>query len=573
MDKISNVYIKILSSKFCITLLCVLPFLFIKKILYYELYMTALIILFASIATVKQFSKKDAFIFSLLYCLFFFILEKGSFIYNLFHYPESALLIFAYGAQIIKLLEENILIWLILGGFIFFIVNYITVKLLTWSKTEKIFMPLNKFFSNPLKTGILVIITVLFSNLCAFSQGVPITITPIEKLDNIVQTSMYLTLDDERVLLLKGNEQKQILIYNTKKDYVNKHCPILDIPEGYENAGTLGSIKILKLSDGNVFIRSFIKEKENNKNTKTIAYIYSPFENKIIFKEELPKQISFEQIAVVQISEDKLMFIGALENNNYNEAKLTYIYNLKDKTLTKKSNTNKNRRRCSAILLKDGRVFVIGGYHENNETAELYDIKKDEFTEIPTGFIWNSSHIDDDIFIIDDGEVIIKTNAFMKNEEDGIGSYRWSKDFGNGYPVPYIAIFNPEDNSFKKVDLNKSNKEVIDNYYSITVTPNGKIIASGGNYAIKTPLKEGKDTEKWRKENPNFTKYNWKLGESVNKLIFYDIKTGKKKYSYGETIPPLKEPEIVALNNNEIIIKYQGFLGQKYKHYYNKIKF
>ncbi len=217
--------------------------------------------------------------------------------------------------------------------------------------------------------------------------------------------------------------------------------------------------------------------------------------------------------------------------------------------------------------------MIIGGLHENNTTAELYDIKKDEFTEISTGFRWVSSHRDDDLFMTDDGEIVIRTNCFMDKEEYSIGSYSGSIILGSGYPVQYVVIFNPDDNSFTEVNFNKSSKEKIDDHYSVAVTPNGKIIAAGGNYVIKTPLKEGKATEEIRRRNSHFTKYNWRRDASVDKLIFYDIQIGKRQYSYGETIPSLTDANIFVLNDNEIIVVYQGLLGQKFEHRYNIIKF
>lgn len=453
-------------------------------------------------------------------------------------------------------------------------------------------MSVTKLLSDSLKVGFFAIFTILFSNLCAFSQDVSITITPIEKLDDQLTAEIIAVVDDGDVLLY--NYQNNKFYVYSKEGFVNNHCPAFEFPEGYEK--DIYQTRFLKLKDGDIFIIRFLREIKNQENKKTAAYIYSTYDNKIKFLGFLPKEITGRNLPV-QLSTSKFFFFGEYDDEKKTKV-ASYIYDIENKSLIRKADTKKERGMGEGILLKDGRILIVGGIHKNNVTAELYDIKKDEFTEIPTGFRWNTSYGSDDMFMTDDGKVVIRTNCFVDEEKDGIGIYSGSIYIGSGYSVPRVAIFNPQDNSFTKVDFNKNDYLKINEEYSITVTPNGKIILAGGAYVKNVSLEDSKaENELKQRKSSHHTKnynstpalflklmignslpesafYNMKnWGNVNNQLIFYDIKTGEKKYSCGKIIPYVKEPEIYALNNNEIIIHDRWGSWQKSEHKYKKIKF
>ena len=74
-----------------------------------------------------------------------------------------------------------------------FVINrVINIICINSEKTERTFMSVTKLLSNSLKVGLFAISIILFSNLCAFSQDVSITITPIEKLDDQLCKSEFI---------------------------------------------------------------------------------------------------------------------------------------------------------------------------------------------------------------------------------------------------------------------------------------------------------------------------------------------------------------------------------------------
>ena len=96
MNKINEIYLNILKSRIGIALLCVIPFFFMKKVLWDELYLEAFVVCFASIASGKRFGAKDSVIFSLWFCLLFFLLEAGALGIGLTASPFGALTIIFY---------------------------------------------------------------------------------------------------------------------------------------------------------------------------------------------------------------------------------------------------------------------------------------------------------------------------------------------------------------------------------------------------------------------------------------------------------------------------------------------
>lgn len=538
MKKISELYLTVLGNKVGIALLCVFPFLLLNKNVFFELYFEAFIIFFASFITAKRFTKKECLHFALLYLTFFFILETGTLIYGLTNSAFGSITIIYYGKTILLSLGVKILIWFFIGGFIFYLINLITVKAVT--EFEKIFLPVRKIFTNPLNVvfcGITIFILMFAYN------GIFINVKSLSfpaNLDYTIKT----TLDNEKLLLFSSNENK-LAIYNVKDGEFITNCPNLkQKPNGFSKA--FKDIDFKKMPNGNIFIRKFYVKKDDKTQRKTIAYIYSPSENKLIYEEELPDKIAFYQTAMVFYDNENAFCAGA------DSDKKSYIYNIKDKTLKEAAETKQKRRGCELLPLKNKKIFIWGGYSDDYKSAELYDIKNNEITEMPINFILYFNYGKDKLNLLEDGTVLIKTTKLEENESDGIGNYV-SGQGGTGYPIPYFVKYNPNDNSFNGFVPDKKQKYQFSNYDS-TVTNNGKIIITGGSLVNRIKKRT--------------SEYN-------NKIFVYDIKSNKLYKTYTYNFPITLEPTVFALNNKEVVVYFNPPLGTKNpdKYLYKKIKF
>jgi|GEM_PF-4629694 len=564
MNKINEIYLNILKSRFGIALLCVIPFFFMRKNLFNELYLEAFVVFFAAIASGKRFGAKDSVIFSLWFCLLFFLLEAGALGIGLKTSPFGGLTIIFYGLSILFAMAFKIAVWLTAGGLIFYLVNFIAVKLMLWAKTEKLFKPLSNILSSPLKTAVSAFIIVILFNLYAYFTGVPVKIENLPKLENS-GFEIKTVLDGGKLLLL-NKEYNKLAVYDAANDILSMDAPKLEeMPEGYKNQ--FHPVIFNRLLNGDILIRRFYEKKDENNKIffRADAYIYSPAKNEIIFKAELPEEVNFYQTSAVQIDDDRILFAGT-DND-----KKTYIYSIKEKILKGAAETKEKRRGCESLLLKDGRVLIWGG--NDNKSAELYDIEKNEFEKINTGFTQDFSFGQDRLYLQEDGSVIIWTVKLEDKEENGIGTYHGTLS-GEGYPVPYIALFNPKDKSFKKIDFNNDKKHRFANYVSISASASGKIIIAGGRLIAKKTFIENfidKNLFKTKK------KFSFRSAGHNEDIYFYDVKTGKMKKSYGAKLDDTSAGvKIFILNDNEAVLVYNSYnsvLVHRHKNRYQKITF
>ena len=340
-------------------------------------------------------------------------------------------------------------------------------------------------------------------------------------------------------------------------------------PEGYKNQ--LHPVIFNRLLNGDILIRRFYEKKdENNKIFRRAdAYIYSPVKNEIIFKAELPEEIGLYQASAVQIDDDRILFIGAGADND----KKTYIYSIKEQMLKEAAQTHEDRGGCEILLLKDGRVLIWGGYNNDNKSAELYNPEKNEFEKINTGITQDFSFGKDKLYLLDDGSVIIWTVKFEDKEENGIGTYHGTLS-GEGYPVPYIALFNPKDKSFKKIDFNNDKTHRFANYVSISASESGKIIIAGGRLIAKKTFIEKFIDKNLFKTKKKKKKSSFRLAGNNEGIYFYDVKTGKMKKSYGAELDNAAfGVKIFILNDKEAVLVYEPVLGYRHKNRYQKITF
>ena len=543
MDKFNNIYIYILKSKLGIALLSIIPFFFMKKMLLSELCVLMLVVTIATIATSKKFSKKESILFALLYSFLFLCLEIGYVVKGLVTSPFGMVTLIYYGASMLIALAIKFLIWLIAGGFIFYLFNLVLTVLMRWEKTELIFKPFTKLLSNPLKMIFTSLLIGFVINLFLYSTSVHIKVDFLPELEKS-KLKIEEVLNEKRILLYSAKENK-LALYDIEKDFLIKDCPELKpIPDGYvkDHIYTLFD----KFEDGNVFIRNCMQTKSReNMSLKTYAYIYSPKKNAIVWQAELPKEISFYQAAIIDIDAERIFVVGA------DSDKKTYIYNIKDKSIEQKSETIEERRGCEIIKLKNGKLLIWGGY-SSNDSIELYDINKDVFEKIPLGFKQKFVYGNDKLYLLEDGRVVIKTTKMEDKKENGVGEYSSSIYSGTGYPVPCVVLYNPNDNSFKEIDINKNSKYRHDNKVSIASTADGKIIIAGGSLISKKRIK---------------------LSGYDDKINFYNIKTDKLKKSYGIKLDNTYGPDIFILGNNECIYVYGTDFGIDHKQRYHKLKF
>lgn len=536
MKKISKLFINILKNEIAIALLCVLPFLFIEKNIHTELCFEAFVVLFATFVTAKKFSKKECCNFACFYFTLFIIIDifiglcKIKYPFNLLKIEDVLgatclfILFSSINPQIILPIVIKVVAWLFGGGIIFYLVNLITVKIVTNQRISKFIEPLRNFFSNPLKT--FLIISIISTSIFAYNG---LNIKPLTKLENsgfIIET----VLNNEKLLLFSPKTNR-LATYDVKNDILDTNCCKLDpIPNGYKDS--LRNISISKMPNGDIFIRRFI---EKDKKIKLISYIYSLAKNEVIYMEELPNEIAPALTSFVFLDNEKIFCIDANKN------KKTYIYNIKDKTLTKIAETKQIRRDCKSILLNNGKILIWGGDFNDKSTAELYDIDKNEFTEIPIGFRMPTDNRYDELHLLENGNIIIKTKK-IKEVVKTLGSLPINQI------EPNILLYNPKDNSFTDIILDKDDKYKFIGY-NIAVTKEGKIIIAGGELASKK-------TKKFVNSN--------------NKIYIFDTKTNKIKPPYTHKFPSTNFVTIYAINNNEVIAEY--VTGTTNKHYY-KIKF
>lgn len=538
MKKITEFYLAILGNKIGIALLCVIPFLFLNKNLFSELYFEAFIVFFASFITAKRFTKKECLHFALLYLTFFFILEAGALIYGLENSVFGFLTLIFYGLYLILNLGVRIIIWFFIGGLIFYLINLITVKAVT--KFEKILLPVRKTFTNPLNVVFCAI--TIFVLMFAYN-GIFIGVKSLSLPTNSGYT-IKTTLDNEKLLLFSSRENK-LAIYNLKDNEFITNCPNLkQKPDGFDR--DFKYIDFKKMPDGNIFIRKFYVKNDDKAQRKTIAYIYSPSENKIIYEEELPDKIAFYQTAMAFYDNENAFFAGA------DSDKKSYIYNIKDKTLKEAAETKQKRRGCELLPLKNEKILIWGGYSDDYKSAELYDIKNNEITEIPINFRLNFNFGKDKLNLLEDGTVLIKTTKLEENKSNGVGEYV-SGQQGTGYPIPYFVKYNPDDNSFNGFVPDKKQKYQFSNYDS-AVTNNGKIIIAGGYFVNRLTKR--------------LSGYN-------NKIFVYDIKSNKLYQTYTYNFPETLEASVFVINNEEFVVYFTPHLGVKKtgKYLHKKLKF
>lgn len=175
--------------------------------------------------------------------------------------------------------------------------------------------------------------------------------------------------------------------------------------------------------------------------------IYNPKTRRFskINKTKLDKD--YNSLAVKLKNGDVLILGGCTDNSTSSH---TYMFDPKTNKITKGPDMITGRERFSAILLKDGSVFISGGeYHDEEKrrkkikyesrlkTTEFYNPKTNKFEQGPELSELRQSH---QTILTNDGKVLILS---------GLGKDIPNKQIDSCEHATYVELFNPYDNSIK----------------------------------------------------------------------------------------------------------------------------
>lgn len=508
--------------------------------LFLKLNMTVIIpVTFAiAVLSVLSFNKRYTFLKSLLFVFCFLIFEIINVVLVMKDAMFASLTLLYSGIFIIL----GILFRAATVFLVYYLTNIILFKIINSKTVGKYTDRFLQFFRK--ESFVLVLFSVLTVSFSVcysvkYFITVPVNITSFSELKE-----NYFFGFENKIHLLKDNKlcfmrNNQIIIYDLKNHEIFDKYTLTDFNNIKVNNTEIevrAENRIFPLSNGNILIlQNYIpqKRKDYNYNSKTYIKVYMPKKGEIS-SFETPLINKF--ISITEMPDNKILFIG-------NKEKETYIYDYAHNTFSRSADLNSQRSGASAILLQDGRIFVLGGQTYPNNYAEIYDIKKDVFEKIPLNFNLHNYINTIKLSLLNDGRVLIQCEKANKNEKDGIGSQHGFRTqdgkFITVYPVPYLTIFNPKDNSFEEIDINK-NSNHIRVRYETAVLQNGNIIIVGGGYVDK----DNSEKRKRMKNTQDILVYNIK--NHTVKKTFKDL----KYYHYGNDITTVLDDGTVLVTGN-----------------------
>ena len=569
LDKISGICYEIYScilKKQVLSALIVFSSVFVfKDILFIQgLYLIALITAIISALNMLTFNKKatlkECFIFAFYILLFFFAKDIITVILALKNALFASLTIVYYGIQIALVIIIQNILRTITAFVVYFLTNIILYKIFSSHKFQKTGGKISACLQKPLFSTFLFFIIILCPVLCNTMNYSTATAVEISAFSEIYDYYRYgfgenliNLMPDDRICFLNRDK---LFVYDLKKHkLVNEYNISPDTD--YTNNMSIDT-NIFSLKNGNILIRQNIIPQDRSKylsEAKSMVMIYSLIKNEIISQISIPL-IPDVNNAMVEMPNNKVMFIGGIFDK-YNK---TFILDLNNNTIIPSADLHVDRTNAEVLLLNDGKIFVLGGMFDKDfpdNFAEIYDPKKDVFTKIPLNFTLHDYIRNIKLSLIPDGRVLILCEKVHYKQEDGIGKmhgFRISDDkFVTVYPAPYLAIFNPEDNSFEEINVNRNNKYLREGY-DAAVLKDGRILIAGGQYISKKSYKRAKyandlliydPLKQTFKETSKKLKYN----HSGNKIL-YVLDDGRVLISGHIYVKPTPENQI-----EEIIIK------------------
>lgn len=349
----------------------------------------------------------------------------------------------------------------------------------------------------------IIFAVVTFSTIAIANENtIPIEISDFQEIEDFYSFSP----DYNDISVMENNKicfttQGRLYIYD-----LTKHSLIDNVLLSEDTNGIRFTNWIKLLSNENILI---MQNKElqgkpfNYKGSRTLVKIYSPKDKKIVFEKEMPRMFNWNP-AVAELSENKLIFLGSA----YENLKESLILDIKNNKIKHSSNLNIERSSAKVIQLNNGNFFIFGGATNKNypdNFAEIFNPQNNTYTKIQLDFNVATGVHNTRLSKLSDGRILILCNRAYETprkigKKEGFlhPDGKWI-DF---YRETYLTVFNPKDNSFEEIDINKGSK-VFRNEYDVLVLNDDRILITGG---YNTSAKDS---------NP------------ATNILIYDIKTKK----------------------------------------------
>lgn len=208
----------------------------------------------------------------------------------------------------------------------------------------------------------------------------------------------------------------------------------------------------------------------------TFCLIYSLIPKHDVFVKAPGLHYQRQQITAVKLQDGNVLVFGSVSGKPNKTAEI-YLAD-KNKYEVLPNEMNRARIGATATLMKDGRVFIVGGEdiynNENNlsPTAEIYDPKTMKFILVK-GIKYNRSY--HAASLLKDGRVLI--TGGWRHEP----SYLHGRQLGTKiYDISEAEIYNPKNNKFTVVKMHNGMYD----HQQITLN-DGKVLITSGS-SVKT---------------------------------------------------------------------------------------
>lgn len=284
-------------------------------------------------------------------------------------------------------------------------------------------------------------------------------------------------LDDGSVLVFGGGEDNAE-VYNP----ITRKFKVIGTSISADNSYTTTLLK-----NGEILIVGYHKE----------AKIFDPKTNTL----KLSGNMNYPRLnhTAILLNDGRVLIIGGTlidptKGYNYQKFKLvekSEIYNPETNKFTIAAKMNIPRAEHSTILLKDGRVLVVGGFKKNEilTGAEIYNPKRNKY-ELAGNM--NIARQKANIYLLKNGNILISGGIGERDKNGGLDSILRRE----------IEIYNPKTNKFKIV----AKRDSIPEHPAEVLLANDKILFTGGSSGVGLSLTYFKSSEIYDPETNKFIK-------------------------------------------------------------------
>lgn len=300
---------------------------------------------------------------------------------------------------------------------------------------------------------------------------------------NEIQDFYNFSSDYSTIWVMNDNKicftnQGRLFIYDLTK---HKLVDNVLLSEDFNDFHFTNWIKLLSNENILIMQNKEIKGKPfNYKDSYTLIKIYSPKDKKIVFEKKFPRMSNWNY-SVAELSENKLIFFGSA----YENLRECLILDTKNNNVQYGPQLNVERNSANVISLNNGNFFIFGGVpnkkHPDN-FAEIYNPKSNKYIKVPMNFNVDTKLNNTRLLKLNNGNVLILCDrAYETPRKTGkkTGFLQPNGKWINYYPESYLTIFNPKDNSFEEIDINKD-KKGFRNEYDVLALSNDRILITGG---------------------------------------------------------------------------------------------